>query len=381
MASQPTTPAVRAARRAPSYDSPSNKSFEQYLQQAQSELSELGRAISANEAAFAQKIRQHVGDLQNAKDQLAREYKQRFDDLVDQRKEMEAEATSQQISDLQAARNDLKASYGEQQQTADGSTPFMTPNKLNAFRNAETQLVAEHNTRLAKQKSQIILNHAAEFEALSNEYDDKIGRLIGDKEKLSNDLSIEPSRFEQMNGQLDTQLQAERQSVASSPAVQRTPMRDTPLRSASPLAEPHRPRRDNGRLYQTPPQAQPYVPRQRNVSSPSSGSAYTDHDGPIARRRVESPRTSALWASPSDARDVSIDLGVEPEDYETAIRGRAPEEFRRGRVSMEVGRIERSAERMRGANRGERAAEHMSPRTSEPMTPRTRYVSHGSRRG
>jgi len=68
------------------------RSFEDYLQTAQQELSELGSVISKNEALFAQKIQEHVGELQRAKNQLAADYKQEFDALIAQREKLDRDA-------------------------------------------------------------------------------------------------------------------------------------------------------------------------------------------------------------------------------------------------------------------------------------------------
>ena len=76
------------------------RSFEDYLQQAQAELSELGSVISQNEALFAQKIQEHVGDLQRAKDQMAAEYKEKFDTLLAEREKMEKSIASQSAEEF-----------------------------------------------------------------------------------------------------------------------------------------------------------------------------------------------------------------------------------------------------------------------------------------
>ncbi|KAK3110449.1 hypothetical protein LTR53_015248, partial [Teratosphaeriaceae sp. CCFEE 6253] len=204
------------------------RSFEDYLQQAQAELSELGSVITANEALFALKIQEHVGDLQRAKDDLAAEYKEKFDDLLTDKTMREKDAMSRGVEDFTKDRNRLLADNGIEDNEPSAQNALLTSLPLNqakALRTAEERLVSEYNRRIAKRKSQIALKHAEDFQSLTQQYDRHIAELLSDKEKLEGDLSVEPERFEQDLDELEVksvQLEAEKaRSFQDSPDSRR----------------------------------------------------------------------------------------------------------------------------------------------------------------
>lgn len=215
---QPKTPETARSKRH-GRGNGNQMSFDDYLEQAQSELSELGRVISRNESLFAAKIQQHVGDMQHAKDLLAIEYKEKIDAMVAQRAELEEHAHSEHVSELEAARDDLREAYGRDLTDSGYKTnpSEFSPGRLE-FQEADTRLVAEHRHELTKRKSQIAIKHALEFQALTTEYDRQIAQLSGDKNRLDSDLSIEPARFERLAGELDAiseQLAIDKQRSAA----------------------------------------------------------------------------------------------------------------------------------------------------------------------
>lgn len=194
------------------------RSFEDYLQQAQVELSELGSVITANEALFAQKIQEHVGSLQLAKDQLAAEYKDRFDAILVDKERMDKDVQSKSAEEFVREHQQLAATYGVEKHENEAELP--SPQKR-AFRTAEEQLVKEYNRRIAKKKSRIALKHAEEFQNLTKDYDQQIAELLSNKERLEGDLSVDPSQFETDYDEMDVrslrlEVQKNRHSVASS---------------------------------------------------------------------------------------------------------------------------------------------------------------------
>ncbi|KAK3068020.1 hypothetical protein LTR53_014739, partial [Teratosphaeriaceae sp. CCFEE 6253] len=204
------------------------RSFEDYLQQAQAELSELGSVITANEALFALKIQEHVGDLQRAKDDLAAEYKEKFDDLLTDKTMQEKDAMSRGVEDFTKDRNRLLADNGIEDNEPSAQNALLTSLPLKqakALRTAEERLVSEYNRRIAKRKSQIALKHAEDFQSLTQQYDHHIAELLSDKEKLEGDLSVEPERFEQDLDEFEVksvQLEAEKaRSFQDSPDSRR----------------------------------------------------------------------------------------------------------------------------------------------------------------
>ncbi|KAF1344589.1 hypothetical protein BDV97DRAFT_57310 [Delphinella strobiligena] len=355
-----------------------HRSFEEYLDQAQSELSELGRVITHNESLFAAKIQQHVGEMQHAKDQLAREYKEKFDALVAQRAQLEDHAQSQQATELEAARETLRGNYERSNTDSNHRTnpPELSNRPHEDFHEADSRLVVEHRRELTNKKSKIAIRHAFEFQQLSDEYDRQIAQLTGDKNKLQSDLSIEPARYERLAGELDAiseQLASERprsgspmsyRRISSPTSLRRVPGSDS-VRSVSPTdsmrrfgrtPEGARSPREGMRYSRTrhrsveptkmQTQKQHRTPikatTSTRLSTPSAGTASinggrspsrvmstprtprtpggnarTDSDGPVPRRTVERPRTSEKWVSPADAKkNDAIDFGVDPLDFE-----------------------------------------------------------------
>ncbi|KAI6920847.1 hypothetical protein KC355_g17229, partial [Hortaea werneckii] len=191
-------------------------SFEDYLRRAQTELSDLGATIVANESLFHEKIQEHVGELQRAKDQLAADYKERFDALFAEKEQREKDATSHSAAEFAKERSKLVAKYGVEEKDASAQTAMLTSLPLDQakeLRSAEERLVAEHSRRVASRKSQIALRHAEDFQSLTQDYDRKIAELLSDRSKLENDLSVEPSRFEKDMDDLEVrsgQLEAEK---------------------------------------------------------------------------------------------------------------------------------------------------------------------------
>lgn len=209
----------------------SARSFEDYLQDAHAELSELGSVITANEQLFSRKIEEHVGELQRAKDQLALDYQAKLEKLAGDKERMEKMVTSTQVAAFARDRKDLVAQYdadfddpGEQAAML-SSLPV---GKARALRTAEQRLVQDYNKRIAKRKSQIALKHAEKFQSITQEYDRKIAELLNNRHRLEGDLSLDPSRFEDEFGDLRTQseqLRAEKaQSAYNSPQTVRTKM-------------------------------------------------------------------------------------------------------------------------------------------------------------
>ncbi|KAL9071529.1 MAG: hypothetical protein Q9157_005427 [Trypethelium eluteriae] len=196
----------------------SPQSFEEYLRRAELELSDLGKAISANETLFAQKIREHVGDLQKAKDHLSGEYTTKYEVMLQERAELEQRLATKQEEDLAQARAELVAQYTDDVETAKGdesSTKIeeLTPRRKQALKDADARLVAEHDHEVATKKSQIEIKHEQNVQILSEQFDAQISRLLQDRDNLENDLSVSPSEFEQMSKSFE--LEVERLSLGS----------------------------------------------------------------------------------------------------------------------------------------------------------------------
>ncbi|TKA46940.1 hypothetical protein B0A54_03896 [Friedmanniomyces endolithicus] len=374
--SQPTTPSRSQKRVADLKSEPAwkTRSFEDYLQQAKTELSELGSVITANEALFARKIQEHVGDLQRAKDHLAAEYKDKFDTLLAEKSMREKDAMSRGVEDFTKERNQLLASNGIEHDEPQAQNALLTSLPLKQakeLRTAEERLVSEYNRRIAERKSQIALKHAEDFQFLTQDYDRKIIDLLNDKEKLEGDLSVEPERFEHDLDDFEVksvQLEVQKsRSVRSSPQLKREV--DEPSAAAqvartqqAPIQRPTSaisalPQRVVISTPHTPssiPAARPFFPGSRGsadaTSQPRSGRVSTTAprtpasptarrespserypplpqrslmrvrspaDGPIPRRVVSTPRTSEKWASPSSAKENDLlDLSLGPETAE-----------------------------------------------------------------
>lgn len=188
-----------------------DRSFEDYLDNAQAELAELGTVITANEALFARKIKEHVGDLQRAKDALAAEYKTKFEKLSDERVRMEQTISIKQAVDFAEERRALIASYGAEVDRVSGEADAknLSHHRAQALRNAEQRLVKEYNRRVARRTSELALRHAAEFQNLTLDYDRRMAELLNNRRALEGDLSVDPAKFEQDMEELDAQLDSE----------------------------------------------------------------------------------------------------------------------------------------------------------------------------
>jgi hypothetical protein len=220
---RPITPST--PKQSTSIETPSkvwrNGSFEQYLQHAQAELSELGSVISANEALFAQKIQEHFSDLQRAKDLITAEYDKKFKALEADRQKMERDFSAKNAAEFAQERKQLVASYGadhdELDKQAAAVTSLPSP-KRQALKSAEEQLVSEYSRRIVKQKSQIALKHAEDYQTLAQDFDRRLAELLGNRQKLESDLSVEPSKFERDLGEYDAiSAQIETEKLNSAP--------------------------------------------------------------------------------------------------------------------------------------------------------------------
>ncbi|KAK4624324.1 hypothetical protein CLAFUW4_06329 [Fulvia fulva] len=205
------------------------RSFEDYLHNAKTELSELGSAITANETLFAQKIQEHVGELQRVKDELAADYKSKLDDLATDKQRMEQMVTSKQTAAFAKDRQQLVVRYGADR---DDTSDYV------ALRTAEERLVQDYNKRIAKRKSQIALRHAEEYHALTEEYDKKVAQLLDNQSTLEGDLSVDPWKFERDLGDLrkeGVKLEADKgRSTSESPVAVRSQRGRAAKRFASP---------------------------------------------------------------------------------------------------------------------------------------------------
>lgn len=177
------------------------RSFEEYLDNARTELSQLGSVISANESLFARKISEHVGELQRAKDQLAADYDARISSLAADKDKMEVMVLAKQQAAFAKDRKELVDSYSAE--SINSRTDPLNRQSV-ALRTAEERLVADYNKRIIRRKSQIALKHAEEFQNLTRDYDRKFADLLDNKSRLEGDLSIDPAKFEQDIGELQT---------------------------------------------------------------------------------------------------------------------------------------------------------------------------------
>lgn len=199
----PASPGVRQAREDVEMAWKS-RSFEDYLDNARAELSELGSVISANEALFARKINEHVGELQRAKDQLAAEYNSRVEALAKDRDTMEQLITSEQHAQFVKERKKLVAKFGASSDDLTERSLMLTTLPVDtavALRTAERKLVDDYNQRITKRKSQIALKHAQEFQTITQDYDRNVSVLLNKKRiRLDGDLPDEPFQFEDEYG-------------------------------------------------------------------------------------------------------------------------------------------------------------------------------------
>lgn len=328
------------------------KSFEEYLSQAQTELSELGQAISTTEKAFAEKIQQHVGDLQAAKETLADEYKQKFEALVLQRQELDSRVASRHVDELEAARSGLRARFAEAtggdaealSLRADAEAASRT-DSIQAFQYADRELVAEHHTKLVKRRSRIMINHATDFESLSIEFDKRVAGLRKDKESLDVDLSIEPADFEQMTGDAGfagltqepkQEVQADHmRSSKISGSTSRSPKGNQASRAGRVVLPHERPTHAQSRRISHPPSLR--TPQYLHAPSHSHS---VSQDGVLPRRTIITPRTSNMWSTHDDAkRNRDQDLSIEPSSFElseAAFHRKQQEGGRAGVLSVPV---------------------------------------------
>lgn len=355
------------------------RSFEDYLSQAQAELSELGSVISQNEALFAQKIQEHVGDLQRAKDQLAAEYKDKFDSLLADRQKMEKDISAKSAEEFARERQELVEKYGayhdEPAQQAAAITSLSTP-KRNALRSAEQQLVTQYNQRVVKRKSQVAMKHAEDFQSLTQDYDRRLAELLGSRDKLGVDLSVEPDQFEKDFGELEVmsaKLESERgevngvQQQAQSPPVEdaiagavhdarttkaqptadRTPAPKSQLPKRSLTSTPRTPTsiprampfagRHSSMDYQSKRQSTDRLPHIRQQSAMRAQSPIEEQPSPA----MPSSRTKSahrMSSQPVTNMSAAQDLGIEPADFEQRVGGqegrRASPEMQRAKTDF-----------------------------------------------
>jgi hypothetical protein len=166
------------------------RSFEGYLRQAQIELSDLDDVINANEVLFAEKLQEHVTDLQNAKDLLALEFQEKFDQLASEKARMEKMVTIKQQAAFAEERQRLidihSLDFGENSEQSSAAS----------LRKAEQQAVADFSKRLAHRKSEIALKHAEQFQALTREYDQRVDALLKGKGANSSDFIDNAMKFD-----------------------------------------------------------------------------------------------------------------------------------------------------------------------------------------
>jgi hypothetical protein len=346
-----------------------SKSFEDYLQKAQAELSELGSVITQNEALFAQKIQEHVGDLQRAKDQLAEEYKEKFDALLADREKMERDVSTKGAEDFAKDRQQLVAQYSahetEPAKQAAAITNLSSPQKQ-ALRTAEERLVSKYNQQINTRKSQIALKHAEDFQNLTQDYDRRLADLLGSRNKLESDLSVEPGRFEQDLGELEAEslrLESDRanslkgvphveQSIVG--AVEGAQSVGLPQRERPAVAIPQKSQLPKRSLTSTPrtptsiPKAVPFAGRRTSMDQQNKRQTSTDmsrsgagrfshiqHQAneSIAQDQVEelptarghsALRSSRRFSSQILRGSAAQDFAIEPAEFEKQDMSRIP---------------------------------------------------------
>lgn len=239
--------------------------------------------------------------------------------------------------DFAQERRRLVAQYGiESIDGPEAQTVMLTSLPLKqakALRTAEQRLVAEHSRRVAKRRSQIALQHAEEFQSLTQDYDRKISELLNDKERLQNDLSVEPTKFEQDLNDLrakSKQLEARKaESIPNTPQSPQSIQKDADVfqqavkkeqvtaKRASQL--PQRAITSSPRTLASIPRAVQYpgtrhsadaTSQPQSICNPTAGGDSTvareqsksPPDGPLPKRIVSAPRVSDKWASPSSAK-------------------------------------------------------------------------------
>lgn len=294
-------------------------SFEDYLQQAQAELSELGSVITANEALFAQKIHEHFGDLQRAKDLITAEYDEKFTALEAQRDKTEKDFSAKNAAEFAQERKQLVASYGadhdEPDKQAAAVTGLSSP-KRRALKNAEERLVSEYNRRIVKRTSQIALQHAEDYQNLAQDLDRRLAELLGNRQKLESDLSVEPSKFEHDIGQyeaMSAQLETEKaRSTPNSPQAQKfadvqskkaLPGGSTAIDYAPKSQLPKRTSSVTPRSTTSIPRAVPYPGNRESIdlvgtNQPHRPRRSVDELGSVSERRIADQRPSVRTRSP-----------------------------------------------------------------------------------
>ncbi|KAM3416442.1 hypothetical protein BST61_g8037 [Cercospora zeina] len=222
----PLSPGVRQAR-ADVEAAWKSRSFDDYLDNARAELSELGSVISANEALFARKIEEHVSGLQRAKDELTADYNAKAVALSKDKDTMDQIISSEQHAQFVKDRKKLVAKYGADFQDPTERSAMLTSLNMDtavALRTAEQKLVDEYNQRITKRKSQIALKHAEEFQNITRDYDRRVSVLLNTRSRrldgLEGDLSVDPSKFEAEYGEVmskSAQMSVERKSNIGAP--------------------------------------------------------------------------------------------------------------------------------------------------------------------
>jgi hypothetical protein len=189
-----------------------------------SDLSDMGKVISASHVHFTQKIKQRVDGLEMARDQLALEYRKSYDAMVEEKDGLEEQLESRNAVELETARSKLKASYARLDDDDTGINAMVSTESeghVGGFHMQDSRLVAEHAERRSNRRSQIQYRHESQFQALSEDYDKKIETMLESDAMIESDLSIAPERFEELSDRLH--------STTNSPAA----VRQRPLRTAS----------------------------------------------------------------------------------------------------------------------------------------------------
>ncbi|QIX00518.1 hypothetical protein AMS68_006035 [Peltaster fructicola] len=174
----------------------SRRSIHDYLQKSETALFEPGSVATANEALLSRMIREHVGDMQKARDSLAKEYQARFDALLREKERLDRKVTMEQAADFVKEREDIASKFisNEQQEVIAGA------NQPGPRQTAEQRLVQKYNRRINKKKSQIRLQHAEDFHNLTQDYDRRLADLLFQKSEMEGDLDFGQS---DLNGETD----------------------------------------------------------------------------------------------------------------------------------------------------------------------------------
>jgi hypothetical protein len=249
------------------------RSFEGYLRQAQIELSELDDVINANEVLFAQKLQEHAGDLQTARDRLALEFQEKFDKLTSEKIRMEKMVTVKQ----QAAFAEERQRLIDIHSLDFGDNSVLPQSSSAALQTAEQRAVADFAKRLEHRKLEIALKHAEQFQALTREYDQRLAALLQGKEAAPSDLVEDAMKFEFGLTALDTKPQRaggnKRNSMSSVISSQRSYIfHDN--QSVSSQQQPERSgrsseRRTDSATWTSAPRTTRSLPRHSSSSNPA----------------------------------------------------------------------------------------------------------------